>query len=273
MKILVTGHKGLIGQRIYERLKLFHDVTGWDREDRGIYYKFYTEHCEPKPIKYDLVIHCAANCIIRDIIEDPELAAENVHVTQNLMELIRDTGCKKIVMFSSSRVEHDDMNPYTAGKKYAENLTEAYNECYGIEYLIVRPETVWGMNDNPVRVIPRWIKQALNNEKITVYGNKNKTLPPIYVDDFVDAFMGYFNDWKTHKNSTVKIAGKHITVGEIIKIIKHLTNSKSKVKFTSAELSQPQEMINYNYHYDSDEVKFLKRLREVLKNENIINRK
>jgi len=258
MKILLTGYKGLIGSKIYERLKLFHEVTGVEKNQ-------FVDFIKMSDGDFDMIIHAGANCIIRDTIKEPELAMQNIDSSYLIMEFARRNDIKKVIVFSSSRVEYDNMNPYTVSKRFVENITQSYNECYGIDYMIIRPETVWGSNDNPVRVIPKWVVQALNNEVITVYGNKHKMLPPIHVEDFVDLFLSYFNDWELHKNSIIKIAGKPLSVMQIIDIIKKVTHSKSKVKYSKAELSQPQELAVTNYFYDSDEKTFEKRLEETIK--------
>ena len=253
MRILITGYKGLIGQRIFERLKLYHNVDGYERRSN---YSL-KEH----NIKYDLIIHCAANCIIRDVIKNPSLMMENINLTYNVMELAKRTGCKRIIIFSSSRVEHDNYNPYIASKKFAENIAKAYQECYGINYLILRPETVWGMNDKD-RVIPRWIRAAANNEPIIIYGDKNKELPPVYVDDFVNAVMELINNFERHKNKTYSISSEGMKVKEVINTIKKVFKSRSKVKYLSAEKSQPQRHIKPNIEVEN---KFEERLKEVSK--------
>lgn len=259
MRILVTGNHGLIGSKICEKLKLLHEVVGVDKDNFvECLYNFYGE-------PFDLIIHCGANCIIRNIIKNPSLVMENIDSTFLVMEFARRTGCKKVILFSSSRVEHKEENPYTTGKKFVENIAEAYKQCYGIDYLIIRPETVWGPNDNLKRVIPKWIKAALNNEKIIVYGNKYKTLPPIHVDDFTDYFMVYFNTFNNFKNKIIKITGKELLVTKIIDLIKKYTSSKSKVVFKNVELSQPQRQSSTNADVLCISNNFENRLKEVLK--------
>jgi len=233
IKILITGHKGLIGSELYKRFKDTHEVDGVDRGD----------NLQNK--QYDLIIHCAANCIIRDIIQNPELALENVNYTCNLMEFARRNSCKKVVMFSSSRVHHPEENPYTVGKKYNEAIAKAYKECYGIDYIIVRPETVWGANDNPVRAIPVWINNALNNKSIMIYGDESKEMPPVHITDFADRLIPTIHEFAEGKNEKdiYTITGSVMKVGEMIDIIKKHTNSQSEVIFKNKETAQPQQCI------------------------------
>jgi len=256
MKILVTGHMGLIGQAIYNKLKVKHTVYGIDKvKDKSV--RTCIQHTPP----VDMIIHCAANCVIREVIEHPHLAFENMDSTIAVLEHARITNIKKVILFSSSRVNHDNFNPYTVSKRLLEDMAKAYKECYGIDYIIIRPETVWGMNDNPTRVIPRWIKLALENKPIEIYGDKNKEMPPIYIDDFMDEFMYFFEGFNDFKTDMYMINGKPLKAKEIAETIIRVTKSKSKIKFKKAEKSQPQECFNTCYGMSS----FEDRLTEVLK--------
>tara|TARA_Y100000034_G_C6865111_1_gene394201 strand:- start:316 stop:1107 length:792 start_codon:yes stop_codon:yes gene_type:complete len=252
MKILITGYKGLIGQRIYERLKLFHDVTGYGRG-----YDFD----KLKDKKFELIIHCACNNVIRDVVKNPDLAKENIDLTYDIMELARKSECKKVIMFSSGRIRHANRSPYVVGKIFNEEIVKAYKECYGINYIIIRPETVWGMNDKD-RVIPLWIRSAIQNKPITVYGNENKELPPVYVDDFVKEFFKIINNFEKHKNKSISIAGKTLRVEEIVRMLREELNSQSEIKYLETETSQPQKCIKPDVSCDED---FRLRVREVVR--------
>lgn len=255
MNILVTGYKGLIGQRVYERLKLFHNVVG---HGRG--YNFD----DLKDKKFDLIIHCACNNLIREIIKNPDLAKENIDLTYNVMELARKSDCKKIIMFSSGRVPHPQRNPYLVGKIFNEEICKAYKECYDIDYVIIRPETVWGMNDKD-RVIPLWIRSAIQNKPIVVYGTEEKELPPIYVDDFIEEAFNVFNNFNQFKGRSVSISGKVMKVNDIINAIKEELNSQSEIRYLPQEKAQPQKCSEPDICCDKD---FRERLRDVIKYHN-----
>jgi len=255
MKILVTGYKGLIGRKIYNTLnKLGHNVTGFDRGDKLI------------DQYYDMIIHCAANCIIRDVIRDPSLTKENIDLTFDIMELARRSNCKKVILFSSSRVTHNEDNPYIASKKFLENMARAYKDCYNIDYIIIRPETVWGRNDNPVRVIPHWISCAFDNQAIDIYGDKNKKLSPLYIDDFIIEFMKIFERFDEYKNTEpMIISGKPMLASIIANKIINVINSKSRIIFLKPELTQPQDVtVKINKNEIRLDNKFEERLKEYL---------
>ena len=229
MKGIIVGYKGMIGKRIVESLE---DWVGVGRED-NIWDL-------PKD-NYDFIIHLGANCIIRDVIKNPKLAKDNIDITYNVFEFARVNGIKKIIYFSSSRVEHDETNPYVVSKRFGEEMCKAYKECYGIDYLIIRPECVWSEDDKHERVITSWINRAKRNEDILVYGDANKRLSPVYVTGFVKE---YLLEQETFLNGcfckVVSISGRVRYVKEITELIKRRFKSDSKVLFLDAEVSQPQ---------------------------------
>lgn len=237
LKILITGHHGLIGHKLYEMLKVKHDVDGIDSKCKMQDTSFLMNK------KFDLIIHCGANCVIRDIIKDPELAKENIDFTYEVLEYARRTGCKKVVIFSSSRVHHMHNNPYVASKKFSEDMALAYKECYGIDTVIFRPETVWGLNDNPVRVIPKWIHNAFHNENIIIYGDKNKELSPIHVDDFCSEALYIISQFikKSSMRNVYYITGMIMKACDIAEIIVRVTGASSRIIYLPAEKSQPQQ--------------------------------
>ena len=85
------------------------------------------------------MFHLAAFCKINQSISNPKRCHEdNSEGTFSVLEFCRKNNIKKIVFFSSSRVLNRERNPYTSAKLYGEELCKAYQECYGIDYNIVR---------------------------------------------------------------------------------------------------------------------------------------
>lgn len=238
--ILITGHRGLIGGEIYNLLKKEYNVYGYDLKDKNSLLNL------DRDINYHFIIHCAANCVIRDIIKNPKLSLDNINLNFKIMELAKKHR-SKLFLFSSSRVNHKNMNPYVASKLSLENYAEAYKECYNLDHVIIRPETVWGYKrDNPVRVIPSWIASAKKNKDIVIFGPKDKTLPPVRVDDFSEFFLNIFYNFEKNKNKTITICGYPQNAESVAQQIVTKFNSKSKIIFKQAELSQPQKHKRYN---------------------------
>jgi len=217
--ILVTGHKGLIGDRILKEL----GGIGVDRGDKI------------PDNNYEMIIHCGSNTFVRDCLSNPDLAKENMDRAYEIMELARKNKCP-IIMFSSSRTEHEFKNPYVLSKKFLEDIVLTYHENYSVDYLIIRPETIWGYCKNNDRVVNKWIENALTNKDIEIYGDEDKELSPLYIDEFIKIFREIY---KT-KNKSLSISGEIRKAKDITQEIINFFGSNSKVVFKPAEEFQPQ---------------------------------
>lgn len=146
----MTGHKGLIGSFLLKRLKeLGHEPVLLIDERDGNNIIDFNQVSLDSPA--NMLIHLASFCKINQCIENPELAFENnVLGMHEVMEFCRRNKIPKIVFTSSSRILSPEKNVYTASKIYGEELVKGYKECYGIDYVIIRPSTVYGpFNDKP----------------------------------------------------------------------------------------------------------------------------
>jgi len=122
MRILITGHMGFIGSRLWERLEGGrHTLYGIDNKDgkNNIMWS-------PLP-EVDLVIHLAAKAGVRESIENPKAYWEtNVEGSKRIIEHYKDT---KIMAASSSSVYAPHLNPYSATKYIMEQIPHD-NICY-----------------------------------------------------------------------------------------------------------------------------------------------
>jgi len=77
---------------------------------------------------------------------------------------------------------------YDEAKRFAEALTMAYRRFHGIDTRIVRIFNTYGprMQINDGRVVPNFIKQALQGQPLTIYGDGSQTRSFCYVDDLID---------------------------------------------------------------------------------------
>lgn len=239
MKFILTGHKGLIGSALLKRLEergdkpvLLVDI----RDGMNILDISNTQLNE----KADMFIHLAALCKINKTIEEPQLAFDNnVLGMHEIMEFCRKNSIPKIIFTSSSRILSKEKNPYTASKIYGEELVKGYNQCYNMEYVIVRPSTVYGpFNDKTKRLIDIFILNALQDKELKIFGDENKTLDFTHIDDFIDGFLLAMDQ----KNMELDISGgKGINVGYLADLIINLAGKGRKV-FCPHEIAQPQEI-------------------------------
>src|SRR3989344_5606804 len=239
MKFIMTGHKGLIGNFLLKYL-----------EDRGDEAVLLIDKREGKNVlniekiefngKIDMLIHLASFCKINKTIENSELAFDNnVLGIYKVMEFCKKNKILKVVFTSSSRILKEEKNPYTASKIYGEELIRAYSQCYGIDYVIVRPSTVYGpFNDLTERLIDIFILNALQDKELKIFGDKNKTLDFTYIDDFIEGFLIAMEQ----KNKEFEISsGKSTSVDFIADFIIRLAG-KGRKGFYSPEIAQPQNV-------------------------------
>ena len=243
MNILITGNKGLIGSSLEKRLekeghKIIKSIDSREGEDINNILNLKLNQ------KRDLVIHLAAHCKINQSITNPEITFENnVKGTFNVLEFCRKNRVPKVIYFSSSRVLSKEKNPYTASKLYGEELCKAYHQSYGLDYLIIRPSTVYGPHwDLTERLIHVFIVSALKNEELKIFGDpKTKTLDFTYIDDFIDGVILAMNQKEWNKEYNIS-GGEEYKVYDLAKLIIKKTNSKSKIVIKDPEIAQPQKV-------------------------------
>lgn len=239
MKFVMTGHKGLIGSFLLDRLvsEGHEPVLLVDKRD-GKYLNDLDNLNLDEPV--DMMIHLAAFCKINQSIENPLLPFENNVVgTQKVLEFCRRNKIPKIIFTSSSRVLSREKNPYTASKIFGEELVKGYSQCYGIDYIIIRPSTVYGpFDDKSKRLIDIFILGSLQGKELRITRKPGSTLDFTYVDDFVDAVMLAMKE----KNKEFDVsAGKGVSVEEVANLIISLAG-KGSWKFDEIEIAQPQEV-------------------------------
>ncbi|MDD4628579.1 MAG: NAD-dependent epimerase/dehydratase family protein [Candidatus Peribacteraceae bacterium] len=269
MKILVTGSSGTIGTRLCEKLmENGHEVKGfdwkpnkWQPAVQKITTQIDLRDLEKLKtvgkVPADILVHLAANARVYDLVEQPELARDNMLTVFNALEYARLNGIKRFVFASSRetygnsgatrysedmvRVEHCE-SAYTASKIAGEALVESYKRCYGIDTVILRFSNVYGMYDDSDRVVPLFIRRARKNEALTIFG-KDKSLDFTYIDDTVAGIMLILEKFDQAKNDTYNIAfGKAATIVELAELLKKLLNSSSTLEIKP---SRTGEVTNY----------------------------
>ena len=242
MNIAITGHRGLIGAALKSRLlEEGHEIV-LAMDNREAMPVDALENVIDMDVKVDLFIHMADFCKINKCVRYPALGHINGINMYRVMEFCRKNKVSKVLYFSSSRVLSLEKNPYTAGKLYGEELCKAYHDCYGIDYQIIRPSTVYSpFDDQTGRVIDIFIRNALNDKDLVIYGDvETKTLDFTHITDFIDGVMlAMSSDWNSDYNIS---GGEEIRVYDLAKMIIEKTGSKSKIIIKPAETAQPQKV-------------------------------
>lgn len=120
---------------------------------------------------------------------------------------------------------------YDEAKRFGETITSYFWREQGVDARIVRIFNTYGpnMHKDDMRMIVRFIFQALKNEPITVFGDGSQTRSLCYIDDLLEGLtrlMFYDNT----KGEIVNLGNpEEHTVIEYAQIVKKLTNSESEI--------------------------------------------
>lgn len=120
---------------------------------------------------------------------------------------------------------------YDEGKRISETLMMDYHKKYNIEIRIARIFNTYGPNMDKYdgRVVTNFIRQMLNKEDITVYGNGNQTRCFCYVDDTVN---GLFKLMNSNYNLPVNIGNENeISIYSLIHTLISIIKSKSRITY------------------------------------------
>ena len=270
MRILVTGGAGFIGSHLSERLILDgHIVTAIDNFSTGIKSNLTkleesdgftlidgsildTNTLNPLIRKADYVFHLAAAVGVFNIVNNPLASLlTNIRGTENVLEAAHQTNTP-VFLTSSSEVygknisdslkESDDRilgSPvtlrwsYSEAKAIDESLAYAYFIEKKLETRIVRFFNTVGPRQLGAygMVVPRFVKAALANEPITIYGDGNQTRCFAHVYDVVDAVIALAFAGNTI-GKVINIGNNfEISINNLAQKIIEETNSMSKIVY------------------------------------------
>lgn len=153
------------------------------------------------------VIHFAAQSHVQNSFNDSlEYTNDNIIGTHNLLESCRKSKyIKRIIHVSTDEVYGESMmetdesqkteqsvlcptNPYAATKAGAELIAQSYVHSYKMPIIITRGNNVYGPNQYPEKLIPRFIELLKEGKKVTIQGDGSNLRSFIHVHDTVTAF-------------------------------------------------------------------------------------
>jgi dTDP-glucose 4,6-dehydratase len=217
-----------------------------------------TEHLEiGEPI--DFVYHLAALASPIDYLRQPlhslKVGSYGTHNALGLAKFKR----ARFLISSTSEVYGDplvhpqpesywgNVNPigprgvYDEAKRYAEALTMAYHNQQGLDTAIVRIFNTYGPRMRPYdgRAIPNFVRQALNGEPLTVYGDGSQTRSFCYVDDLIH---GLYLLAQSGEHLPVNIGNPgEFTLLELAHKVLEATGSSSEIVFEALPTDDPQQ--------------------------------
>jgi dTDP-glucose 4,6-dehydratase len=228
------------------------------RSDRFVFLNHdITEHLEiPEPV--DVVYHLASPASPIDYLRLP-LATLKVgsYGTHNALGLAKWKRAR-FLLASTSEVYGDplihpqpetywgNVNPigprgvYDEAKRYAEALTMAYHRQQGVDTCIVRIFNTYGprMRPHDGRAIPTFVRQALANEPLTVFGDGSQTRSFCYADDLIRGLVALA---QSGEHLPVNIGNPiEYTLVELAQKVIEITGATSDILFEALPVDDPK---------------------------------
>jgi dTDP-glucose 4,6-dehydratase len=129
---------------------------------------------------------------------------------------------------------------YDEAKRYAEAMTMAYHRQQGVDTAIVRIFNTYGprMRPNDGRAIPTFMRQALDGEPITVFGDGTQTRSFCYVDDLI---RGLVLLAESGEHMPVNIGNPNeFTLLDLAEKVLKVSGSTSEIVFEALPIDDPQ---------------------------------
>jgi dTDP-glucose 4,6-dehydratase len=129
---------------------------------------------------------------------------------------------------------------YDEAKRYAEALTMAYHRQQGVDTAIVRIFNTFGprMRPHDGRAIPTFLRQALQDKPLTVFGDGSQTRSFCYVDDLIRGLIALA---ESGNHTPVNIGNpREYTLLELAQVVVEVTGSRSEIVFEALPADDPQ---------------------------------
>ena len=268
MRVLVTGGAGFIGSHLSDayiqrgdEVFVIDDLSTGSienirhlKEHPRYHYTIESVHNQPVTAELvdqcDVIFHLAAAVGVKLIVESPVRTIEtNVRGTECILSLANKKK-KKVLIASTSEVYglstqvpfREDGNlvmgattkgrwSYACSKAIDEFLALAYWREKKLPTIVVRLFNTVGPRQTGQygMVIPTFVKQALANRPITVFGDGNQSRCFCYVGDVVGALMKLMDDDRAVGQVFNVGSNQEITIIDLAKKVKDLTGSNSEI--------------------------------------------
>ena len=269
---IVSGGAGFLGSHMCDALlRKGHRVVCIDNLDTGSLQN--VEHIDDERFNFlmhdltqplfidepvDFVYHLASPASPIDYLRLPlhtlKVGSYGTHHMLGLAKLKR----ARFVLASTSEVYGDPqvhpqpesywghVNPigprgvYDEAKRYAEALTMAYHRQQGVDTGIVRTFNTYGprMRPHDGRAIPTFLRQALQNKPLTVFGDGSQTRSFCYVDDQI---RGYIAMAESDVHMPINIGNPNeYTLLELAETVIDVTGADSEIVFEALPTDDPQ---------------------------------
>lgn len=290
---LVTGGAGFIGSNLCEvlldkgyKVRCLDDLSNGKQANVDLFinnpnYTFIKgdirdlDTCMKACEGVDYVLNQAAWGSVPRSIEMPLLYEEiNIRGTLNMMEAARQNGVKKFVYASSSSVYGDEPNlpkqegregnllsPYALTKMVDEEYGKLYSKLYDLDTYGLRYFNVFGKRQDPngayAAVLPKFIKQLLNNEQPTINGDGKQSRDFTYIENVIEANLKACKASSEVAGEAFNVAygGREYLIDVYYSLCKALgkdiepifgLDRKGDIKHSNADISKAKKMLGYD---------------------------
>ena len=294
---LVPGGAGFIGSNLCEailklgyRVRCLDDLSTGKQANVDLFannpnYEFIKgdiknlDACMKACEGVDYVLHQAAWGSVPRSIEMPLFyCANNILGMLNMLEAARQKGVKKFVYASSSSVYGDEahlpkqegaegnlLSPYALTKRCDEEWAKQYTMHYGLDTYGLRYFNVFGRRQDPngayAAVIPKFIKQLMNDEQPTINGDGKQSRDFTYIENVIEANLKACLAPHEVAGQAFNIAygGREYLIDIYYTLTKALgkdiepkfgPDRKGDIKHSNADISKAQKLLGYDPQYD-----------------------
>lgn len=210
------------------------------------------------------IIHLAAlTSVLRSVEQPTQTYADNVAVTQELLELARIRGVSTFLLASTNAVVGDvgtamitealplrPLTPYGATKAACEMLLSGYAGAYGMTTCALRFSNVYGAGmAHKDSFVPRLMRAALSGSTVQIYGDGSQRRDLVHVDDVARAVL---LGWDTgYTGSAIIGSGRSVSVIELVEAVRRVTGRPFPVEHVAAQQGEmPAVVLDLSHSAD-----------------------
>jgi UDP-glucose 4-epimerase len=211
------------------------------------------------------IIHLAASTSVLRSVERPtQTYADNVAVTQELLELARIRGVSRFVLASTNAVVGDvgtatiteqlplqPLSPYGATKAACEMLLSGYAGAYGLSTCALRFSNVYGPGmAHKDSFVPRLMRAALSGSTVRIYGDGTQRRDLVHIDDVVRAVL--LGSESRYTGSVIIGSGLSVSVLELVDTVRRVTGRPLRTEHVAAQGSEmPAVVLDLSHSADA----------------------
>lgn len=299
-KIFITGGAGFIASMLISRLAADNEIVVYDNYTRNTLKDTpFATHPHVRQVQGDvldypalkaamagaqIVVHAAAIAGIESTVRNPVTTMRvNMIGAANAMEAAHELGgVERFVDFSTSEVfgshafKVDEGQQtvtgavgearwtYAVSKLAGEHLAHAYHKQFGLPTVTVRPFNVYGPGQTGEGALSIFVRKALKNEDLLIFGDGSQIRAWCYVDDMVEGVLCALEHPRAVGESfNIGNARAVTTIYGLAQAVCRIVGSSSKIRFKEAlsadiELRIPKvdkalDLIGFEAKVDLDE--------------------